>query len=390
MDNDESTVIEESSPSDQNAEPTFDTVEMPDMTEAEHASWLKSGKLPERFMPKEQKDKKGKPDSEAIAAAKAKEKAEADAKAKKEGKASKSAAQAETETASETDDTNDQDSGNKDDKKPKGAEKRKLQLSEEIADLLKQRKEAESALAEVRRQKAETENGPAPAAKPAKEETKAADGKLERPKKPLQRDFDTWDDYETARDKYFEDVLAIERQELTKAQERLVREAIEADRKDREKVQTQAQIQEANKKIEDSWKKRLVETQRRHPDDFDAVFSVKVNATADQYLLKIPEGAEVLYYLGTHKEEAEEIFGLDAYETMERLVPLRSQIIEDLKPKEKKPVIPRSTKPPHDVGGKNAAPSDELDGALDRDDFATYQREGNRREVAKKQSGKFR
>lgn len=385
------TEVEETSADTSTAEteePTFATVEMSDMTVAEHAKWLTTGNLPDRFTPKEQKSKTDKPEPAHVRAAKAREKAEAEAKAKEDKSATSAQSsdtdEDETETASETDATTDKekkDSEPKESAQPDRAEKRKAQLSQEIVTLLNQSKDAKRELADLQKQIADSKSGTATTTKPEKDTKPAAD----RPTKPLWKTFDaagkTWDEYEDARDKYQDDILAYERKET----ERIIRETVEAERKEQQKTQTAAQITEQNQKTEETVKKRIAAVQKRLGDKFDAsvYFGLKVNPTTDAYLLKIDEGAEVWNYLATHPEEAEDIRELDAFETMERLAPLRKQIQDELKPKDKKPVVPRATHPPSDVGGKNAAPTDELEAAMEQGDagFRRYMKEANRREA---------
>ena len=379
----ETSVVEEtpaeSSPTD-TQEPSsgiFDHVDL-DMADAEREEWLAKGTIPERFKDLKEAEAPNKEQKAETVKPKSATKTE---KPETKEPPKTSAETTETEGASETPvETSDPASA-----KPPGAkaEQRKKQLAAQIQEQLAERKRLDTEIADRQRKIAELNKAPAAPARPA---TPAS----ELPKKPKQDDFPTWDEYEAAKDKYFEDLLAIKTSDLTKNQAQIVKDAIQADRKERETAEQQAQIQETNKQLENSWKKRLAATAKRHPEDFkEAAFVQFPNGTftpaMDEFLLESDHGAEILYRLGKDYleggDEAERIGKLNPYRAAVALGEIEKQIAEELKPPVTKPVLPRATKPPTDLGGKNAAPEDEADAALQSGDFKKYSRIMNEREA---------
>jgi hypothetical protein len=381
---------ETAEPSTTEAEPTeggsFEHVDL-DMTAKERAAWLDKGTVPERFNGPEEEPapKPGKNnDTEKPAAGKKGGKSEKPA-ASSTSTAPKGEDAETTVPASETGEEGKASQPKQPAKPGSGAERRIPQLSREISDLLAQRKQLRQELDDLAKQKnGGGETAPAPKPSPVGQAAETA-----LPKKPNENDYKTYAEYETAKDKYWSDLLELERTNTQKAVQESVQTAIDAYRKDSEKAAEQQRVDQYNREVTESWQKRTADAQKRHAEDFLAVAEgaadLPINKTMDAYILKSEYGAEILYRLGKDflegGEIAKEIAALDAYETMERLVEIKNEIAVEMKPKEApKPVLPRVTKTPVDLGGKNAAPVDEAEAALDAEDFAKYRQIMNKRD----------
>lgn len=384
----------ESSTAEEPSESTFETVEMSDMTAAEHQTWLAKGTVPDRFMPKEQVEPKGKKPAPEVDAAKAKEKSEAKAKAAVKDAADKS----ETESAEASEKGADETEGDpeppaKDKQEPspqKGrtAERRIHQLSDQIQEHLQQKKSLQSEIADLERKKEEL----AKASTAAKDATVKTEGKLKRPKFS---DFDDTDSYDQAMEAYDnqKDLDALQKSKEA------VDEALTADRKERAKVEQANRTAIENKKIETSWKKRLDAGAERHEDFADVALADhiildsdgKLNAVADGFILESPVGEEILYWLGldANEEERAKIMDSSPLRTSAALGALEARLTEQMKaPAKPKPeiVVTRAPKPATDVSGKKAAVTDPSDAALDSDDFAAYRRAENRKDAEKRKA----
>ncbi len=397
MDPEKDVKAEESSTSGDSSEPdaieTFETVDMADMTEAERSTWLAKGTVPDRYKPKAQAKPKDKEESTAAKAAKDKETADAKAKADTSADPDKGK---ETEAASET---AGKDKQKPSEEKPKGeaAERRIAQLSKQIQDGLKEKKTVTADVEKAKAELAEVQKKLAEAGLPKTEKVEKASDL----KRPRMKDFGTDDEYEVALDAYERqrDLLAAERS--LKA----VNEALEKDRTERTQAQERQRVEEANRKIEDTWKKQVRASTERHDDfadvaladDIPGLIEGDIDAVMDSFILKKEWGSEVLYYLGEHKDEAQEIHDMEPYDKVIALGKIHGDIVAKLKgtagkdkgkeAAEEAPPITRAPKPPTDLSSKKAAPVNEVEAAIDNDDFADYRAKANAEEAAKKKAG---
>lgn len=314
------------------------TPDLNKLTEQQWLDWEKTGELPG--------DKK----------------AEEKPKEKKEDESEESKAPSEEEKAAEVDDKTKSESSpdtSQQTRKPSEHEKR-------IKGLLAKNKELEdeiSKLKTAREPKAES----AARTKPTMED-KNADGTLKYP--ATNAGFE----------KYTDDVIE------WREHERDARKA--AERTETEKKERETKIAELFKKQEESWMAQAAGAVKKH-DDFEAVAYAKdvplvANSFPDQWILRSPMGAEMLYFFGQHKSELKRINGLHPDDQLRELVKLEDKLTEPAPNR-----VSRASKPPSEVGGRQAATTDASRAAVDNDDYASYAETENRRELAqRKQSGK--
>lgn len=253
---------------------------------------------------------------------------------------------------------------------PKPGEKRKSQLADEIQQLLRQR-------AEIRRdlERAQAERGVKPTESPA--EPKAGAGL----KKPRAEDYadKTWEEYEAARDKYYEDLA-----------EAKAKAAVEADRRERQ-AEAQRQVhQKRNQEIESNWSKRSSEYRKNHPEakDFDAAIRAMVeselipeNSYLDQWILNSDNGPALAYHFATNPDDILRIGELTAIAASRELAKLELSLgtKTPAPTQQKTTVLPN---PPTNVSARATPPGDEAEAAYQGGGFRKWMEIENRRELA--------
>jgi len=255
------------------------------------------------------------------------------------------------------------------DKKPSGAEKRIDQLAQTIQDQLKQRKELRTEIETLQKQMESLRKGEVAPAAPAAAQQSAD---LQAPVKPNREDYETWEQYDDAKDKW--------RDEMT---------AYQMQRRDQERAQEDArkQSETTKKQQEDSWDRRTAEAMAVY-DDYEDVTSkafspeVPINPQTDRHMLFSDNGAKILYYLSKNPEEAKRIAALNPAQTNLEMAALESKFAGSKSPDIK--TITSALPPPKDFSGRNGSPSDEVVAALEAGDPGRYiaamnARESNRR-----------
>lgn len=173
-----------------------------------------------------------------------------------------------------------------------------------------------------------------------------------------------------------------------------VRKAAEQEAAQRtEKEQSEARVKAEQEK---SWKTRTDAAREVHPD-FDEKISAAetreflktINPIIDAFVLKDPQGAEVLYLLVSDLSRASEISKMDAFACHEELIEMRRSLKkkeagDGAKEPTPKPPVPRANKPVAPIAGRSIAAADPVESAVEKDDVATYMRERNAREAAAK------
>lgn len=276
-------------------------------------------------------------------------------------------------------------------RKPSKAEQRLSDLLEDIrqtgytpAELKTLRKQAQAET------KAEPPKAtPEPTAKPAEL------------KKPKLEDFKTLDDYEAARDKYYEDLAT------DKAQK-----AVEADR-----------VRQANEAQQRTMRERLDKAKERYGDGADTqivqtardIFNANdVNPAVKAVLNDSDVLVDLMYALGkgedfqeflseaktnpgkairravlieklVKEELAKGPRSTDTVETPARDASGKFQKSESEPPAEKPTT--KAPPPPRESSGRASAPPDELQAAIAANDTARYMREANRRDIARRRNG---
>ena len=258
--------------------------------------------------------------------------------------------------------------------KGKGADARKAELNAEIQDLLKKR-------AELR---AEVDGKTGVTAEPPT--AKPKEPKLEKPKAPVfgedGHDGENWQQFEARREAHTE-ALA----------EYKAKEVLRADREQREKERLEADTKAANQAIEESWKARLETAQAKHADFAEVAFSkdVQISPVMDGFILDSDIGPEILYYFGSHVDEANAIAAMPPYKAARALAKIESGLGEPSgeSPKPKTPVTPitKAAKPATDLRATQSAPTDERAAAIEANDVTRFIEIENAKTVAKRKRG---
>lgn len=258
------------------------------------------------------------------------------------------------------------------DHKPKrGAESRKQELAAEIQSLLKQR-------AELRREietsgKGERKAEPPPAPKEAKPEVKP---EVKAPVKPKLDDFETYEEFDAARETYFEQLTEFK-----------AREAVRIEREAREAAETEMRERDSKAKVAESWNQKVTDAKDRYEDFETVAFSDKVplNQAAMDFVLNSDAGADVLYKLGKNPTEAARIASLDAMGTMRELARIELSLSGTRQPTTQPTTkkITGAKPPPKDIGGYAKTGDDEVVSALKAGDAGRYIELMNQRDAAR-------
>lgn len=217
--------------------------------------------------------------------------------------------------------------------------------------------------------------------KPA--ESSTVDAKA--PVKPKSDDFKTWDEYETARDKYFEDVADYK--------------ASKAVADDRVKRAQEVQQKEMQEKWNDG-KKRYTDFEKVINPVINTVLSdPQIPAIVKAMVNDSPVIVDLLYTLGGDANELHEFLQLAKTNPLGAVRKLA--ITEDLvrqelgkkgtardesgqftKAPEKKST--EAPPPPSEVSGRGSTPADEVESAAKKDDFRTFREAANRRDLQRR------
>jgi len=239
-------------------------------------------------------------------------------------------------------------------------------------------------LAEIKELKAKAAPAPsndsaAAAAGESKSEKKEQPKELVAPVQPKSGDFkgeDAWEQYEAARDKYLADLLVYARA--------LALQDFRAEQETREtKRAEQARVDQINQELTKSWVDRVKAVHAKYADAADVMTDqVPVNNAADGYILKSPVGAELFYHLAKNPAEAQRIFALDAFDTVEALIELKGKLggsSKTIAPSKKV-----TSAPPTEtvLDGRATAPADPRGAAIAAGDFARFAELENARELA--------
>lgn len=258
--------------------------------------------------------------------------------------------------------------------KPRGAEQRKEQLAAEIQDLLRQRAELRREIAEAGKGGKQPEAAAAPPTEQPKEQPRAA----ERPKRPKVDDFENYEAYDQALDKYVEDLTAWQ-----------AKQTLEADRTARQQADDQRKAQEATQSKQRTLAEKLIDASQKHSDfagklaEFEAEHG-GVSQTIADTIAESEHGAELAYHLVTHPEEVQRIGALGPLAQARELGKIEASLAGTTKPPEPpKPKTTAASPPPTELSGKTTAPEDEAKAALEAGDFQRYKRIMDARDLKK-------
>ncbi len=263
--------------------------------------------------------------------------------------------------------------GNQEAGKGKGVKERNAQLDGEIQEL-----EARLARKADLKRQLESESGDKTAPPPVAD-TKPAE--LKAPVKPKVEDFKTWDEYEAARDKFFEDLSDYK-----------VNKALQEDRAQRAEEAKKQQQEAEGKKAAEVWNKQIESAAKEFSDWNEAVAKVSDLVGKDPrfsagaaFLLESEVGAKVLYELGKDPDRAQEIAAMSPTKQVAALAVIAHTLTKPAE-SEKTPPGPKNhteaPPPPSELSGRNQLPPDPVAAAIEADDTEAYIREANARDLA--------
>ena len=229
------------------------------------------------------------------------------------------------------------------------ADARKAQLTNEIKDLVGKKNGAGAELAEIQRQIAEAKQQLADVSKPKETAQPDKPATLKRPKLA---DFDTYEAYEVALDKY--DAQVEERS--AKVAEERVREAL----KQRDEAQTKAEQDRLAKERLKRWDQGVSDL---GVDDFAEVVlgnpNLPVTDLMRDAILELENGPKVAYHLGKNPDEAARIAALPAIRVVAELAKLEARLeaLEPPKPSSgtERPKVTKAAPPARELSTSQVA-----------------------------------
>lgn len=238
---------------------------------------------------------------------------------------------------------------------------------------------------ETGKKDAPAESSPAPA-KDVKAESSTAPDK---PKKPAQDDFDSWDAYETARDQYWEDMAD------WKAAQR-----IEADRQrqrqDEQGKQMETRLQEAKERYGDEAETRILDTAHSVFDDARIVQPIKQAIGRSKVMV------DALYVLGSDPAEFKQFIQLsheDPLEAIRKWFTVEELVKQELSKAGSKPAAGEAPArgndgkfqpakrslpaPPVELNGNSSPPGDQSERAASTGNFSAFKQDRDRKDLLK-------
>ncbi len=350
--------------SDVSAESSTATLEVPSDPH-EYAEWRQSGKLPAaKPAPAEKKPKAEASAASRESSAAGEESTEKHAPAPEAGKEKQEQA------------------------KPRGNAETRLQ--EILGDL----KRAGLSPAELKTFKREQQAAQQAQPKAAPEKTEKPAG-LEPPKKPKPDDFDSYDKYEEARDKYYEDLADFKAQK--RLDEHLQKQRMEASQREME-----GKLEAARKRYGDAVDNTI-------STSAGAIFNdQQIPAAVKALLNDSPVLVDLLYTLGSKEEDLNAFLNLartNPGAAIRKAVLMESLINEELAgggkaaagsgepardesgkfAKQQAPAekVTKAPPPPKEASGRASTPTDEVESAATANDFARFRSAANRRDMAR-------
>ena len=339
----ESSPATEAQPPTQTSKPPEETLSVPTNAE-DYAEWRTTGKLPEKKSPSP----------------------------KEESAPSKNTVTPDSEPGAQQ-------------KRQGNADSRKLELNQEIRDLIAQRDKV----------KQEVE---APAKKDVKPqaESSTAPADPKRPVKPKAEDFKDWAQYETAKDKYDEDLADY------KAEQKIQ----EYEQRQRQSAATQAmqaRLDEAKSRYGDEAEPKIMDTAKTVFDDQKIAPAIKTAIGRSQVLV------DALYVMGSDPNELASFVDLSIKDPLEALrkwytveALVKAELEKSAGKQETKPetngstpqrdddgkflparIAKKAPAPPTELGGSSSPPGDERDRAAATGNVRDFFAAGNRRDMAR-------
>lgn len=248
-------------------------------------------------------------------------------------------------------------------------------------ELLKERAQQRSEIDRLKAELAKATGGAAPP--PANgngNELPPQPKKLEAPKPPRLSDFETWEQYEEARDKHAEAVAEYK---------------IQQDRAEQVKTAQQAELARLNKAIEDSWVKRRTAAEAAHADYATVTDKTPISPVMDAFILDSEHGAEILYALGSDKKNAQRIASIaNPIQAAREMVALEGKVsgqgasaqpASGADRQERR--VSAASPPAREIGGTQTV-GDPVAAAVKDGDFARYKAEADRREIERRRGSR--
>lgn len=185
-----------------------------------------------------------------------------------------------------------------------------------------------------------------------------------------------------------------------KAEQKLSARDADAQKRERDDAASRAQRAEGQRALS------VAEKGRAKYDDFDAVALNKDlplirGSAAHQWIEALAEdkkpdvAADMAYYFGENPDELEQINRLSPVAAARHLTALEAELSGEEPEEEAAPITrptgtPKKPLPPptKTVAGRGAAPPDEIRKAVAEDDFEGFQAAANRRDLARRKSGR--
>lgn len=199
-------------------------------------------------------------------------------------------------------------------------------------------------------------------AKPAEQPKPAEVVDLKAPVKPQLKDFAEWEQYDEAKDKYYEELADYK-----------AKTVLAADRKERSEAEAKAKAEEQGKVVESEWSKSEEAAREAHPDYDEKVAEVKAEIQAGKFegldgnvlgaIVSSDAKAELLYHLVTNLDELKRISKVPLHMVGYELGKLEARLQSPVAPekptpeKPSKPPVKALPTPPEPVTGKAAASS---------------------------------
>jgi hypothetical protein len=267
--------------------------------------------------------------------------------------------------------------------KRQGADARKQELNQEIRDLIAQRDRIKQETQPPAKQDVARESSaPQPQADSSK-----------RPVKPKQEDFPTWDKYETAKDKYDEDLAD------WKAGQK-IEEYVQHTRQEAQTQAMQVKLNEAKSRYGDEAEPKIISTAKTIFDDQKVAPAIKAALGRSEVLV------DALYVMGTDQAELDSFVDLsikDPLEALRKFFTVEALVKQELQktgkpetngapargddgkflPGEKPPArtIKLAPPPATELGGHSSPPGDEADRAAASGDVRKFFNERNRKDL---------
>lgn len=273
-------------------------------------------------------------------------------------------------------------------KRQGNADSRKQELNQEIRDLLAKRDQI----------KQEVEAPPAKKdVKPIAEPSTAKQPEdPKRPVKPKAEAFKSWEEYETAKDKYDEDLADY------KAEQKIQ----EYEQRQRQSAQTQAlqvKLDEAKSRYGDEAEPKIMDTAKTVFDDKAIPIAIKTAIGRSKVMV------DALYVMGSDQNELASFIDLsikDPLEALRKWYTVEGLVTAELEKSAGKPepkpetngntperdedgkFIPariqkKAPAPPTELGGSSSPPGDERDRAAASGNVRAFMQDGNRRDIAR-------